>query len=268
MQRTDWHDLSDTAREAVEAYTGPVLKAETATEGLNSAVAIVAHTADATVFIKGLRNDHPGVVTQQREAAINPYVHTVSPRMLWQTEADGWNLLGFEYLEGRHADYSPGSPDLPLVLDAMQRLARIPCPDIPLKHAEQRWSSYIDDPANRELLKGGALLHTDFNPLNILITPDNTAHIVDWAWPTLGAAWIDPACLVLRLMAAGHTPKQAEQWADQHPAWRAAASRWLDVFAAASSQMWTEISGADGQPWKWRMAEYAREWAGFRRSSL
>lgn len=113
MQRTNWHDLSNTVRNAVEAHTGPVLKAETAAEGLNSAVAIVAHTASATVFIKGLRNDHPGVVTQQREAAINPYIHTVSPRMLWQAEADGWNLLGFEYLKGRHTDYSPRLPRPP-----------------------------------------------------------------------------------------------------------------------------------------------------------
>jgi hypothetical protein len=268
MQRTDWHDLSDTVRDAVEAHTGPVLKAETTAEGLNSAVAIVAHTVGATVFIKGLRNDHPGVVTQQREAAINPYVHTVSPRLLWQTEADGWNLLGFEYLEGRHADYSPGTPDLPLVLNAMQRLTRIPCPDLPLKHAEQRWASYIDDLADRELLSGEALLHTDFNPLNILITPNGTARIIDWAWPTRGAAWIDPACLVLRLMVAGHSPAQAEKWVTQHPAWQAAAPEWLDVFAAASSRMWTEIAGADDQPWKREMAKCAREWAGFRKGSL
>jgi hypothetical protein len=36
-----------------------------------------------------------------------------------------------------------------------------------------------------ELLDGDALLHTDFNPLNILVGPDRV-WIIDWAWPTRG----------------------------------------------------------------------------------
>jgi RIO-like serine/threonine protein kinase len=37
------------------------------------------------------------------------------------------------------------------------------------------------------------LLHTDFNPLNILLGPDRV-WIIDWAWPTRGASFIDAAC--------------------------------------------------------------------------
>jgi hypothetical protein len=58
----------------------------------------------------------------------------------------------------------------------------------------------------------------DFNPLNVLITPART-WIVDWAWPTRGAAFIDPACFVLRLMAHSHTPASAERWARQCAGW-------------------------------------------------
>jgi RIO-like serine/threonine protein kinase len=37
------------------------------------------------------------------------------------------------------------------------------------------------------------LLHTDFNPLNVLMTADG-AWIIDWAWPTRGAeSSIQPA---------------------------------------------------------------------------
>lgn len=75
-------------------------------------------------------------------------------------------------------------------------------------------------------------------------------------------------CLVLRLMAAGHGPAQAEEWADQHPAWQAAPPECVDAFVAAGSRMWTEIADADNQPWKRDMDEYAREWARFRHSSL
>jgi hypothetical protein len=38
-------------------------------------------------------------------------------------------------------------------------------------------------------------------PLNILLGPDRT-WIIDWAWPTRGAAFIDAACFLIRAMAA------------------------------------------------------------------
>ncbi len=45
----------------------------------------------------------------------------------------------------------------------MNRLGRIGCPDLPVKHAPQRWAAYLDDPAQAALLDGDRLLHTDFN---------------------------------------------------------------------------------------------------------
>ena len=66
----------------------------------------------------------------------------------------------------------------------MDRLRQIPCPELPVKHATQRWAAYLDVQACA-WLNGDCLLHTDFNPLNVLITPQAT-WIVDWAWPTRG----------------------------------------------------------------------------------
>jgi hypothetical protein len=57
---------------------------------------------------------------------------------------------------------------------------------------EQPWTGLADD-TDLALLAGDHLLHTDLNPDNILIS-DGRAWLVDWAWTTLGAAWIDPAC--------------------------------------------------------------------------
>ncbi len=130
------------------------------------------------------------MVTQQRESAINPYVRAVSPALLWRIEIDGWDLLCFEHVDGRGADFTPGSPDLPDLVATIRRLAELPCPDVPpvyFRRAEQRWAEAIDDPAAREVLAGDAILHTDYNPANILITTDG-AQIIDWAWPTKGAA--------------------------------------------------------------------------------
>lgn len=174
MSRTHWEDLSEGIHSAIQAQTGAVLRAHTVSEGLNSEIAAVLHTSTNKVFIKGLRSDHSRVWTQQMEAMINPYVVQVSPRLLWHIETDRWNILAFEHIEGRHADYSPGSDDIPKVVEAIRLLREVRCPDLPLKRAEQRWAPYMDDTS---ALRGDALLHTDFNPLNVLI--NGTARIID-----------------------------------------------------------------------------------------
>lgn len=264
MLRIHWDDLSEGVRSAIQSQTGPVLKAETVSEGLNSQIAAFLHTPTEKVFVKGLRSNHPRVWTQQMEAMINPYVLQIAPRLLWHIEADGWNVLGFEHIEGRHADYSPGSQDLPKVIQAMRLLGQVPCPDLPLKRAEQRWADYVDDESALKLLSGDSLLHTDFNPLNILI--NDTAYIIDWAWPTCGAAWIDPACFVLRLMADGHPPETAEAWARQVPSWNSASADAVDTFTTASFRLWEEIAQADPQPWKKQLAAAAQAWMKYRLS--
>ena len=162
---------------------------------------------------------------------INPHVQPLAPQLRWQAEGAGWNLLAFTYIAGaKHADYSPGSADLPAVVQAINRLQQIRCPDLPVKRAEQRWAAHIDDDTNLGLLAGTALLHTDFNPLNVLMTADGT-WIIDWAWPTRGAAFIEPACFLLRLMLGGHTAAQAEAWAAQCTSWGKTPNEAINVFS-------------------------------------
>ena len=198
---------------------------------------------------------------------VNPYVRHVGPRLLWHVDVAGWNVLGFEHVAGRHADYAPGSADLPLVIDAMRRLGETCCSGLPLRRSEERWAAYMDDHAALALLRGDTLLHTDYNPMNILVA-DGAVRIVDWAWPTRGAAWIDPACLALRLMVAGHHPAGAEAWAARVPAWAEAPREAIDTFAIISLRMWDEIAAADPQAWKLQMKGTAHEWAVFRHKAL
>lgn len=250
--RLDWEDV----RSLIERQTGPVLAAKPVTEGLNSEIAVVVHTSLGATFVKGLRSDHRRVWTQQREAEINPYVVQVAPRLLWHVETDGWNLLGFERVDGRHVDYSPGSPDLPKLIHILRRLGEIPCPDLPLKSAPQRWASYTDDP---ELFTGDHLLHTEWSPGNVLI--NDVAHLVDWAWPTRGAAWIDPACWAVWLVASGHSPQSAEHWAAQLPAWRSAPLDALNAFAWAQAALWDGIAQDGPEPWTEHLSDAAHQWA-------
>ena len=260
MQHTHWDDLGQPVRDLIQAQTGSVHGAQTVTAGLNSQLAVALDTVTGPVFVKGLQTDHPGVVRQHREAMINPCVLPVAPRLRWQTEGAGWNLLAFDYIPGtRHADYTPGSADLPAVVQVLNRLRQIPCPHLPVKQAEQRWGAYLDDEAARNLLVGDTLLHTDFNPLNVLMDA-GTAWIIDWAWPTRGAAFIDPACFLLRLILGGHTAAQAEAWAAQCDSWPAS-DKAIDAFALACARLYAEIAHEDPQPWKQRFAAAARDWA-------
>lgn len=259
MQRTDWEQLSRPTREAIEAHTGPVRGAATALAGQNSAIAALLDTDAGRVFVKGLRTEHPMAVAQRREMAVNPYVSPLSPQLLWHTEADGWTLLGYQAAAGQHADYTPGSPDLPKVVDVMRRLASVWCPALPqLKRAEKRWAAYMN-PADLSLLHGDTLLHTDYAPDNVLIDGDQV-RLIDWAWPTLGAPFIDPCCLIVRLIFAGHTPAQAEASVAAAEAWRHAPARSIDAFAAALSKMWDEIASTAPSAWKRQMAAAAYAW--------
>ncbi|MFE1854121.1 aminoglycoside phosphotransferase [Streptomyces sp. NPDC059489] len=261
VTRIHWTGLPAAARAAVEAHTGPVVRADTASAGVNSGIAATVTTATATLFVKGVPAGHPQVRTQRREAAINPYLPAASPRMLWHVQAGGWDLIGYQRLTGRHADYTPGSPDLPLVAHAVNELQDTPCPDIELKRAEQRWASYAGS-SDASTLAGNTLLHTDLAPHNVLV--NDRAHIIDWAWPTRGAAWIDPAVLILRLMEAGHTARAADEWACEHiPSWQPAPHLDVLAFSRANAAAWDEIARNDPQGWKKEMSRHAHDWVTF-----
>ncbi|MHA5050030.1 aminoglycoside phosphotransferase [Streptomyces sp. SD15] len=258
VARIHWTDLPPAARAAVEAHTGAILSAETAQAGANSGIAATVRTAGAILFVKGVPTDHPQARTQQREAAINPHLPPSCPRLLWHVQAAGWDLIGYEHLVGRHTDYTPGSPDLPPVARAVVELQNTPCPDIELKCAEDRWGGYAG-PAGVEQLVGDTLLHTDLAPHNVLMT--DRAHLIDWAWPTRGAAWIDPAVLILRLMEAGHSAAGADAWARaSFASWVSAPHTAVAVFADANAAAWDEIARNDRQDWKKNMARHAHDW--------
>jgi hypothetical protein len=189
-------ELPDPVMRLVEEVSGPVVDVQTVKAGRNSAIAARVQTSDHTLFVKGLPLNHPWVWTQKREADISPYVRGIAPELHWHLEEDGWSLLGFEYVEGGHADFTPGSPDLPGVMATMARLAAVPAPEVELKTMPHRLRTYVDDPADLSWFAGNSLLHTEWNPHNVVMTGSG-ALFVDWGWASTGAAWIDPALWLL-----------------------------------------------------------------------
>lgn len=263
--RISFDDLPAAVLADVERQAGPIIKTETVSQGFNSEIAARVFAEHGSYFVKGLKADHQRAWTQRREAEVNPFLRGISPALLWQIEESGWLLLGFEMLEGHHADYSPGSPDLPKVADALRRMGEIPCPAIELRHAEQRLANYVTDAAQLAFFTGSSLLHTDLNNANVLV--DERALFVDWAWATRGAPWLDAGYWVIWLIAAGgHTPESAEQWAGRVPAWRTAPVEGIASFAQANANMWEEIAGDNPDPWIAALLSASRQWAKYRLS--
>lgn len=130
-QRIAWDDLPRPLKQAIEARTGPVTAVRIATAGQNSPLAAIIDTVGGRVFAKGLPSGHRRVITQAREAAVAPLVRDISPALLWHFDEAGWNVLGYQYAPGRHADYTPGSPDLDRLVQLMNALSAINVPDDP-----------------------------------------------------------------------------------------------------------------------------------------
>ncbi|WNI25104.1 aminoglycoside phosphotransferase [Streptomyces sp. ITFR-16] len=266
--RTHLDRLPSPVRAAVEQHTGPLLEVVEASAGFNSEVAARVTSVTGTWHIKGLRAGHPRAWTQRREAEIAPFIREIAPALRWRVETAGWDLLGFEAMDGRHADYAPGSADLPEVAALLRRLGRTPCPDIELRHAEQRLERYAATPDDLRFFAGDHLLHTDLNNTNVLVNDQSPqgdrARLVDWAWATRGAAWLNAGYWVIWLIASGHTPTAAERWASKVPAWHTAPPEGITAFAAANRNVWAEISGADPDAWTLRLATAAAAWHGHR----
>ncbi|MGV9680692.1 hypothetical protein ACWDSJ_35940 [Nocardia sp. NPDC003482] len=263
-RRRSWEQLPAAARTAVAAMTGPVLRAESVIAGFSSHLAAVVDTADGRTFVKGMRAEDPEVWTQHREAALGPYVTPIGPRVRWHINTAGWDLLGFDCVAGHFADYRVNA-DLLATAAAMTALGGLRSPaNLELKDAEKRWGIYLSDPLDRDLLAGDALLHTDWNYSNVLITEGGTARLVDWPWSTRGAGWIDPCCWIVWLIFAGHTPAAAEGWAARVPAWHTATERQLAVFATALAEEWSATADRNPNVWTRSLRDAAREWQAHR----
>jgi hypothetical protein len=249
------------ARELIEKETGPFRVIRHVAEGRNSEISAVIQAGDDITFIKGLKAGHPRAWTQERERAVNPAVRRISPALKWSARDDRWDLNGFECVPGHHADYTRGSADITRVAATLRQLQEIPCPDMEMKQATRRWASYTDTP---ELLDGTSLLHTEWTPGNVLV--GDRAYLVDWAWPTKGATWIDPACWVVWLIASGHPPDSAEGCAAQLPSWRDAPGASVTEFARVQARMWAGIAAESTEPWTRSLATASARWASHRSS--
>ncbi|MGW4883116.1 hypothetical protein [Streptomyces murinus] len=249
----------------VRDHTGPVTGIHRTTHGHSSDLTAVVECAKGPFFVKAVRN-RPGGRRDSliREREVGAALVHVAPPLLWDVEAEEWLVLGYEAVDGRPAHFEPGSADLPLVVDLVARIGRVPLPAFARDWTETRWDRFAATGSEAGLFRGDTLLHTDINPSNMLVA-GRRVWAVDWAWPTRGAGFIDPALLVVQLVASGHTAAEAEKWAAQVPAWREAEPEAVDAFAAAGLRMYrARTRRRPAEEWLTAMVRAYEAWASHR----
>lgn len=272
MKGIAWEDLPGDLKRAIEQRTGRILGVHVATAGQNSPLAATITTEDGKTFVKGLPLAERLSKAQAREIAVAPLVSEISPHLRRHFEDAGWIVLGYQHIEGRHADYRPGSGDPAALLPLIKALGEIEVAEPgPFKLAEDRWKEHVENADELGIFSGATLLHTDWIPDNVLITPERP-NLIDWAWPTLGAAWMDPAYFLIRLMGSGYRAEDAEALAAQVPAFADADPAHLEVFARVNVRMWDgieeQLGGHHTTPWMRGVVEASRDWAAYRGVSV
>ncbi|MFE5327274.1 hypothetical protein ACFRCG_12910 [Embleya sp. NPDC056575] len=290
-RRHAWTELPLSVREKIQLHTGPVRSTRAPDFGKSSEFSATLDTACGLVFCKGVRADRTYAWTHRNEAAVAPFLPaTLAPRLLWEVTQDGWLMLGFEFVPGHHPSLSPTSGDLDVIGDLVVTMAETltPCPAAARHSIADRWggapgwsavhaASPADlDPWAREhlgvlatlergaRLDGDTLVHSDLHQANML-AEDGRVRVIDWAWSARGAAWIDTAYVVVRLIHEGHTPEAAETWAMHVPAFAKAPEPVITAFAAKLAGMWEYIARSSrARPHARALADTARRWARYR----
>lgn len=262
MTRTPWADLPGAVRRAVEGHTGPVIDATTADKGVMSPFACVLHTEHRPVFVKGTPLDAGQAWMYRAEAEVTRAA-SLGPAPLWQVEAGGWLVAGYEFIDGRHPDLSPGSVDIPALVGALKVMSAAPWPEtVRKKPLPTRWGNLVPE-GYADDLDGRSLAHTDMSPLNMLVSPQGI-RLVDWALACPAPAWADTAFTVPRLILAGHTPDQAEEIAREVPAFATARQAAVSAFAQTLCAVWESREAVDPLPHRAPLSAAVRSWVELR----
>lgn len=201
-----WTELPETVRVAVTHRAGHVTHAENVSGGQQNDLAVALTTRTGRVFLKGVHGVSRRMRMLRNETRCADLAAGIAPPVLFTEDVDGWLVVGFEYLTGRPADLTPGSPDLPLVAATVEKISTQPATG--LRPLRDRWNvdwwgrlaeehpAAVDDwdctemsrwaQAAPELASGDQLAHTDLHQDQFIIDPHGRVHVIDWAFP--GAA--------------------------------------------------------------------------------
>lgn len=245
-----WEDLPTAARAAVQAQIAQAIKAETMSHSPDGVVVALLHggqglDVEDRVVLKAVPTSHPDFARYETERVVGLSLTDAAyggkvpaPAMWWADVVDGWLLMLSEIEDdSRELDLSPSSPDLPALVRLLANLAQqlTPCPiphPLPIRDNLARLQETArivlgQDPAVLRLddvglyrgvleefdpdeLDGDTLIHFGLSSAAPRVSGNGKAVAVDWGRACKGAAWVDAAMLLPRLIQAGHSPADAE----------------------------------------------------------
>ena len=252
--------MNSDLQELVTTRTGRIEHVEPVGEGYSPATTAVVTGEHGTVFVKAVP-DRPGGRLEEvmRQAQISPHLDGLSPALLWQARDRGWYALGFEVLTSRPSDFTSKSPDLPLVVQTLDRINELTVPEVAAEWWETRWDEFLTK-AEQKLLRGDHLAHTDLHPHNLVVGREGM-WVLDWAWPTRASAVVTPSTLAVQLVSAGQDPGEVEKLLASSSSWGRLDQDALVVFARADAELQTSF--AERWPeagWMREMADAAKAW--------
>jgi Ser/Thr protein kinase RdoA (MazF antagonist) len=240
--RVPWQEVHPAARAAVEEFLGGrVVEAVTQVGGFSPAAAarlVAGNGRRAFVKAVGPEPNQDSVRIYRNEARIAAALpaSVPAPALLTSFEVEGWVVLVFEDVDGRHPTLPWRRDELDRVLEAVRRMsvALTPAPiEVPtigeaFGGVFRGWRSLLGEDTDgldpwalrhldalaelesgwAEAAAGDTLLHADLRADNLLLSGERV-YLVDWPWACTGAAWFDPLAMLPSVaMQGGPLPQE------------------------------------------------------------
>lgn len=178
------------------------------------------------------------------------------PRLEAVTKVDGQWAIVTDYIEGQTLqqmmDEHPEKLDelLDLFVDLQMKVQACVCPMLSsltekMQKKISATAAYLDATTRYELhtrLAGmkthNKLCHGDFNPSNIIITPDGTPYVLDWSHATQGNASADVARTYLLFVLEGKqelADKYLNLFCKKSDTAKQYVQKWIPIVAASQS---------------------------------
>lgn len=135
-------------KDLILPYTGPITDMRPVQGGSGFSTTALVTSGEGEFFVKGVPNRPGGRLDSVvREGLINPALTGIAPTLRWKVEGQPWFVLGFDVVQGRVAEYTPGEDhDLSQVVGLIDRIAAVELPSEAAGWAESRWDRFTDTP--------------------------------------------------------------------------------------------------------------------------
>jgi Phosphotransferase enzyme family len=230
--RISWADVPRHVQAAVEHELGsPIRRAVTQVGGFSPGAAVrVVCENGRRAFVKAvglsLNPDSPGLHRAELHAMSLLPGEVPAPALLAAFDDGDWVALVLEDVDGRRPDVPWQGEDVAAMSRALAQLGRTEAPrQLPtfadIVNMLTSWDEVAADPAGIdpallarlpemteaqglacEVTAGDALVHWDARADNVLVR-DGNAVLLDWAWASRGAPWLDSLLLAMDFRIQG-----------------------------------------------------------------